>query len=203
MSVSTSIRRGALCAAIAVGVAIAAPAAASAHVGVDPDRIPAQESTLLTFSFTHGCKESPTTALRITMPEGVGAVSPTFDSGWDVDVEKAENGLVTAVTYTAVRPVPIGLRGAVSLAFRPGQDAPQSLAFPIEQRCESGSHEWTQLAEKGQNPHDLDAPAPVVTLLPAEGASAAEHGASGHGEDEQQAGSASADPVPVALGATG
>lgn len=157
-------RRGLAIAAVAAGLVLAAPAAASAHVGVSPDAVEPKGSAVLTFSFTHGCEDSPTTALRITMPEGLTSVSPTVDSVWDITVEHADNGLVSAVTYTATTPIPGDLRGAASMAVRLGEDAPDTLAFPVEQQCETGVNEWVELAEDGADPHDLESPAPVVMV---------------------------------------
>ncbi len=157
-------RRGIVATAIAAGLVLAAPAAASAHVGVSPDSVEPEGSAVLTFSFTHGCEQSPTTALRITMPDGLTSVSPTADNAWDIALEHADNGLVSAVTYTATTPIPSDLRGAASMAVRLGEDAPASLAFPVEQQCESGVNEWVEIAEDGTDPHELDAPAPVVAV---------------------------------------
>lgn len=200
--------RGALVAALAAGLVLAAPAAAQAHVGVSPDAVSPEGSTVLTFSFTHGCENSPTTALRITMPEGLASVSPTADAMWDVDVERADNGLVSEVTYTATTPVPHDLRGAATMAVSLVEDAPEELVFPVEQQCETGTNEWVQVAEDGEDPHDLDSPAPVVTVSPADaadGADAGHAGSAGTGDDTASASDA-ADPAPaigIALGSAG
>jgi uncharacterized protein YcnI len=180
-------RNGILAAALAAGLVLATPLAAGAHVGVSPDVAPPGEAAVLTFSFSHGCDESPTTALRITMPEGLASVSPTVDPAWDIAVERAENGLVSAVTYTAVTPVPVDLRGTATIAVRLDEDAPQTLAFPVVQECETGANEWVEIAEDGQDPHDLESPAPVVTVSADAGAAS---GAAHEQHDE-----ASADPA--------
>lgn len=174
--------------ALAVGLVVAAPTGAHAHVGVSPDAVSPEGSTVLTFSFTHGCEDSSTTALRITMPEGLNSVSPTVDGMWDAAVERAENGLVSAVTYTAHAPVPHDLRGAVTMAVRLGEDAPDTLAFPVEQQCETGTNAWVEVAEEGQDPHDLDSPAPVVTVADAADADAG----AGHGDHAESTGTADA-----------
>ncbi|MEV4774448.1 YcnI family protein [Microbacterium sp. LTA6] len=167
---SRTIRRGTIAtatAALTAGLILAAPIAASAHVGVSPDELVAGDHGVLTFSFSHGCENSPTTALRITMPEGLASVAPTMDGDWSIDVERGDDGLVSAVTYTAITPVPHDLRGAVSMSVGLEEDGPESLAFPVVQQCVEGSTEWTQLAEDGEDPHSLDAPAPVVTVAAA------------------------------------
>lgn len=200
-----SLRRGAIIAAIAAGIVIATPAMASAHVGVSPDAVPRDASTLLTFSFSHGCVESPTTSLRITIPDGSPVADPTFDAAWDTQIEKGADGYTSAITYTAVRPVPQGVRGAVSLSFRPAEDAPENLAFPVEQTCETGTNEWTEVAKKGQDPESLESPAPAITLTktattPVAGA----HGDHADAAVADEPSTADAYPVvPTVLGAGG
>ncbi|WP_101846268.1 YcnI family copper-binding membrane protein [Zhihengliuella sp. ISTPL4] len=147
-----------------IALALAVPAMAGAHVTVSPDELAAGDHGVLTFSFSHGCGTSPTTALRVTMPDGLASVAPTLDGDWTIQVERGDDGLVTAVTYTALIPVPTDLRGAVSMSVGLDEDTPETLAFPVVQQCVEGATEWTQLAEKGEDPHDLDAPAPVVTV---------------------------------------
>ena len=158
-------------------LALAVPAMASAHVTVSPDELEAGDHGTLTFAFSHGCEDSPTTALRIMMPEGLASVAPTIDPNWTIDVERGDDGLVSAVTYTAVAPVANGLRGAVTLGVGLDDSTPDTLVFPVVQSCVVGSTEWTQVAEDGEDPHSLDAPAPVVTVGEATG---------GHGEHDEQ-----------------
>ncbi|WP_223625575.1 YcnI family protein [Microbacterium sp. EST19A] len=200
----TRARRTAIASVAVLGgavLALAVPGMASAHVGVSPDEIVAGDHGVLTFSFSHGCENSPTTALRITMPEGLASVAPTMDGDWTIDVERGDDGLVSAVTYTALTPVPTDLRGAVSMSVGLDENTPDSLAFPIVQQCVEGATEWTQLAENGEDPHSLDSPAPVVTVT--------EAAAGGHGEHEaaetttDAAAPAAADPLPTILGAGG
>lgn len=200
----TRARRAALTSVAILGgavLALAVPGMASAHVGVSPDELVAGDHGVLTFSFSHGCENSPTTALRVTMPDGLASVAPTMDGDWTIDVERGDDGLVSAVTYTALTPVPTDLRGAVSMSVGLDEDTPTSLAFPVVQQCVEGATEWTQLAENGEDPHSLDAPAPVVTVT--------EAAAGGHGEHEAAEATdtadaaVAADPLPTILGAGG
>lgn len=183
-------------------LALAIPSMAGAHVGVSPDELVAGDHGVLTFSFSHGCENSPTTALRITMPDGLASVAPTIDGDWNIEVERGDDGLVSAVTYTALTPVPTDLRGAVSMSVGLDESTPESLAFPVVQQCVEGATEWTQLAEKGEDPHDLDAPAPVVSVTEAAAGDHGEHGASTDAGEKPSASTAT-DPLGVALGAGG
>lgn len=210
MSTYASTRRtrlilGASAAALGLGLALAVPVSASAHVGVSPEAITADESTVLTFSFTHGCDGSPTAALRITMPDGLTSVSPSASAEWDVTSERGADGLLTAVTYSAVTPVPNDLRGAVTLAVRAGEDITGPLMFPVEQNCVDGSAAWTEVAAEGEDPHDLDSPAPVISML-ATTADTSDHG--GHAapsadQTESSAAPAESSPFATLLGTGG
>lgn len=203
-------RRIAIIAAVAgTALAVAAPSVASAHVGVSPDEIAAGDHGVLTFSFSHGCDGSPTTALRITMPDGLTSVAPTIDGDWTIDIERGDDALVSAVTFTALTPVPNDLRGAVSMSVGLDEDAPNALAFPVEQRCVDGVTEWTQIAEEGEDPHDLEAPAPVLTVVA--GDADAHAGQEGHDGADAASDDADSDPdeaaapgaISTALGAAG
>ena len=44
-------------------------------------------------------------------------------------------------------------------------DASGPLAFPVEQTCEDGSTSWSEIAQAGEDPHDLDEPAPVLEFV--------------------------------------
>lgn len=182
-------------------LAVAVPTVASAHVTVNPDELIAGDHGVLTFAFSHGCENSPTTALRITMPKGLASVSPTLDGDWTIAVERGDDGLVSAVTYTALAPVPTDLRGAVSMGVGLDEDTPSTLAFPVEQQCVDGVTEWTQVAEDGEDPHDLEAPAPVVNVA---AGSTAGHGDHGDADaDGAESASASDSPWGTILGAGG
>ena len=204
MSRTTRTRRTTLATAGILGgavLALAVPSLASAHVGVSPDELVAGDHGVLTFSFSHGCENSPTTALRITMPEGLASVAPTLDGDWSIQVERGDDGLVSAVTYTALAPVPTDLRGAVSMSVSLDENTPDTLAFRVVQECVEGATEWTQLAENGEDPHSLDAPAPVVSVIAAAADGHGEHDAPAAADDTTTA--SASDPVGIALGAGG
>ena len=79
------IKRGAiLSAAAAVGV-FAAAGVASAHVSIEQSEVQAGAYELVTLGVPHGCDGSPTTEVRIQMPESIVAVTPTINPGWDVE----------------------------------------------------------------------------------------------------------------------
>lgn len=162
---SRSTRRALIGVTAGLALAVAAPLAASAHVHVDPGAVSAGSTATLTFSFSHGCEGSPTTALAVDIPEGVGNVTPVVQAGWTITRDLGADGVATRVVYTADQPVENGLKATVSMDALFTEDAADTtIAFPVTQTCVTGETAWTQIAEDGEDPHDLDAPAPVVEV---------------------------------------
>lgn len=154
---------------------------ASAHVTIDPPVQPADSYTVLTVAVPHGCDGSPTTAVRIQMPEEIPAVTPTVNPNWDVEmvnveldepIEGAHGETLTErvgeVVYTAKTPLADDLRDAFELSLKTPDLIGETLAFPIIQTCEDGETAWVELATDGVDAHDLDEPAPTITLVAAD-----------------------------------
>ncbi|MCW3493945.1 YcnI family protein [Microbacterium sp. SSM24] len=212
---TTRFRRTLLLGAAAgVAIALGVPLAASAHVHVDPGTASAGSTETLTFAFSHGCDGSPTSALVIDVPEGVGNVTPVVQGGWTITRELSADGVPTQVTFTSDVPVEDGLKATVSLdALFDESAADTSIAFPVTQVCVDGETAWTEVAEDGQTEDDLESPAPVVEVGPvsADGDGHGDHGdaAEGDGHDEgsgdssEAAASDSGDPVARWLAAGG
>ena len=172
------VRRIALGTVAGLALAVGAPLAASAHVHVDPGTVAAGSTETLTFAFSHGCDGSPTTALVIDIPDGVGNVTPIVDGGWTIARESGADGVPTQITFTSDTPVEDGFKATVAVDVLFDESAAGStLAFPVTQRCAEGETAWAEIAEDGQDPHDLDAPAPLVEV-----GAVAEGDAHGHAE---------------------
>ncbi|MDR6906535.1 uncharacterized protein YcnI [Agromyces sp. 3263] len=151
---------------LTAGVAItlaAAPLAASAHVSVTPSSTAAGSYSVLTFSLSHGCEESPTTSLTFDLPDGIDSVAPTVNPNWTI--EKVADGDRTAqVVYTAITPLESGYRDTVELSVKLPEDAAgETLSFPVLQSCEVGETNWNQVAEEGEAEPESPAPSIVVT----------------------------------------
>lgn len=160
MKNSTSRRTGVLITGATAGLllAVAAPLAASAHVTVTPDAASAGAYSVLTFAFSHGCEDSPTTSLTIDIPEGVDALAPQIEPGWTIEAVGADAGIPTQVIYTADAPVENGLRATVTMQAKFAEDTEgETLAFPVVQSCVEGETAWVDLAADGEDPHELDA----------------------------------------------
>lgn len=182
MTALTSARLPLIATGSVIGVALvlAAPLAASAHVGVSPEVAPAGTRTTLQFSFSHGCDDSPTTVLAVDIPDAVTTVTPVVDGEWTITRDIGADGVPTRVVFTADDPIDSGLRASVALdvTFAEGA-AGESVAFPVEQSCVVGSTAWNEATEPGEE--EPAHPAPVVVVSePGESEPGAEH-TSGHG----------------------
>ena len=177
---------------------LAAAGGASAHVGVTPDKTDAGSYALLTFGIPHGCDTSPTTKVAITLPQELNDAQPTVNPNWTAEKvteqftepRKLPDG--TAITkrtsqivYTAKAPLSPELRDTLVLSVHLPDTAGTTLHFPTLQTCESGQTDWSQIAADGQDPHDLKAPAPSITVTAA--ASGDGHGAAGAAHATEQA----------------
>lgn len=186
MSLPTVLARlGALPAAAGMLVLSASPAIG--HATISPSEAAAGSFTVLTVSVGHGCEGSPTTKLAIQMPEQILSVTPTRNALWEVDkvmqqldepVTDAHGNEVTErvgqVVYTARTPLPEGYRDAFELSLQMPDAEGETLVFPVIQTCKKGETAWVETAPEGST-DELEAPAPTVTVLAAEGGG---HGAS-------------------------
>lgn len=191
--------RGRTVVGMVLGTLLLWPAAgvALAHVALTSSSTAAGSSAVLTFAFAHGCAESPTTALAIQIPDEFVKVAPTVKQGWTVKtvmeplatpVDDGHGGQYTErvaqIAYTAEKPVPDGLRETFELALTLPEDATdKTIAFPVVQTCSKGENAWIQLAAEGQDTHDLDSPAPTLTVTAATGERHDSVGASPTGHD--------------------
>lgn len=175
-----ALRVGAVAASAAIVVGTSALPAA-AHVTVTPvGETPAGGYAVLTFAWGHGCDGSPTTRIAIQIPEGINTASPTQVAGWTVQkkMEKLDppvqdshgNELterVGQIVYTADTPLQDGYRAAMDVQVALPDTPGETLAFPVVQTCQQGETAWTQIPQEGQDPEELDTPAPEITVTEA------------------------------------
>jgi periplasmic copper chaperone A len=172
---------------------------AAAHITANPGEAPSDGYATLSFEVGHGCEESPTTQLRIQVPPSVPSATPGVHPLWDVATKEGKKDKVelhgetitrgvSEVTFTAKQPLPPDRLDSVRLSVKlPAGEEGESVYFPTIQRCEKGQTRWIQIPAEGENPDDLEDPAPAVVLTAAEG---------GHGAAAEDAGSeGSAQPV--------
>jgi len=176
-------RAGAPLAALAYTALVAAPA--GAHVSGTPSESAAGSYTVLTMSVPHGCDGSPTTRVEIQVPESVLSVTPTRNPYYDLEanIEKLDEPVADAhgnevtertasIVYTAKGdPLPEGQRDTFELSFQVPDRAGELLAFPTIQTCRQGETGWVEVPSEGQDPDELESPAPAfeITVASAEG----------------------------------
>jgi periplasmic copper chaperone A len=177
--------------AVATGaLTLALAGTAGAHITTNPAEGPSDGYATVSFQVPHGCEESPTTRLRIQIPPNVPQVTPSVHPLWDVSTkegrkdpvelhgEKVTRG-VSEVTYTAKQPLPADRLDAFPMSVKlPAGKEGESVYFPTIQECEEGRTRWIQIPAEGENPDELESPAPAVVLTAADG---------GHGADAEPA----------------
>lgn len=157
-----------------------------------------------TLQVPHGCDGKATNEVQIKLPEGFISAKPMPKAGWEIEIIEGDYQNSYDNHGKAVKSGPVEIR------FKNGElpdnfydtftvygkiaagDPAVGLAFPTVQLCGADAKvAWDQIAAPGQDPHDLDGPAPVLKLVAAEGDAHAGHGAhgahAGHGAPADQA----------------
>lgn len=178
----SALRKAALSIVAGLGITMVSVFPASAHVGVKADTTAAGSTAILTFGFSHGCGESPTTSLTFQIPEEFTSVNPVYAPGWDITWETEElatpvvsahgtetTSRISTVTFTADEPIVTGIYAMVSLRMTLPEDASgETIYFPVVQECEEGENAWIEIPAEGQSSEDLESPAPAITVTEAE-----------------------------------
>lgn len=154
---------------------------AAAHVTAAASTTDAGAHAVITLSVPHGCDGSATTSLAVQIPETITDVTPTRSPLYEVTtvsedlpepLDDGHGGVFTTrvahVVFEAVTPLPDDLRDTFELAMALPKDAAgTTLYFPAVQTCESGESAWIEIPADGQDPHDLEFPAPAITVTSA------------------------------------
>ena len=201
MKEAPSVRRPILA---AVAALLLAPAAAQAHVTIQPDTAPAGGFTRLDVRVPNERDDAGTTKVDVQLPPGFIAASYEPVPGWKVKVTRSKadkpidtgEGLQSDTQVSRITWTGDGKQGIV----RPGefQDFGLSLKMPEGEAGDKLTFKALQTYDDGQvvrwiGPEDADEPAPIVTLEA--GSAGGGHGApaaSAGGGSDQQAAPASA-----------
>jgi uncharacterized protein YcnI len=151
----------------------AAPSLASAHISTDPGQAAAGSYQVVRFRVGHGCEEGQaTTALRLEMPAGLGAVRPQPKPGWTLAIEHGAGGAVSAIVWKGRLPADEFDEFALMLRL---PAAPGVLYFPAVQTCGAAQAQWTEIPDPDHPGERLEHPAPALHLIPAAGPPDAGH----------------------------
>jgi hypothetical protein len=137
---------------------LAAIAPASAHVTVAQSSAAAGSHSVVTFRIGHGCADSPTTGLRIEIPQSVATANPQPKPGWTLTVDHTGKQ-VRAITWSGGS-LPADEFDAFSVMMKlPSQAG--AITFPATQTCAKGVEHWSE-------PKGSQHPVPTLTLTPAD-----------------------------------
>jgi len=192
------MRRSILAAAAAA--LLLAPAAAQAHVTIQPDTAPAGGFTRLDVRVPNERDDAGTTKVDVQLPPGFIAASYEPVPGWKVKVTRSKadkpidtgEGLQSDTQVSRITWTGDGKQGIV----KPGefQDFGLSLKMPEGEAGDKLTFKALQTYDDGQvvrwiGPEDADEPAPIVTLEAgsAGGGRGAPAASAGGGSDQQAA----------------
>ena len=169
---------------ILVGAIVLAVSPASAHISLETKQAAIGSSYKAVFAVPHGCKGSPTTRIRVQIPEGVIAVKPMPKAGWNVEAisgkytaeydyhgTKLSEGVKEVVWSGGKLPDHNYDEFVISTFLTAGLKPDTTLYFPVVQECEQGISRWIDIpaeGQAGQTGHDegSKSPAPGVKLMP-------------------------------------
>jgi uncharacterized protein YcnI len=127
----------------------------------------------------HGCDGSPTTRVRVLIPEGVIGVKPKPMPGWSIETKRgvyersypyyhgaALTEGVKEIVWSGSLPDDYFDEFVFAGFLADSLAAGTTLHFPIYQECEKGSYAWIDIPAPGQDQHALKSPAPGIALLP-------------------------------------
>jgi periplasmic copper chaperone A len=149
------------------------------HVVLQDGAAAAGVSYRATLRVGHGCGNSPTTAMRVTVPAGFNGAQPMPKAGWTLSTKvgklaqpyeshgtKYTEG-VLEITWTANGPdnaLPADyydefvLRGTTPTA-------PGPIWFKVLQSCAQGSNSWVEVPASGGSAKELKMPAALLEVL--------------------------------------
>jgi len=145
-----------------VVASIASTSTASAHVIMENWEQYAGYKAFLTLAVPHGCGPSPTTEVRLKVPDGIAAITPEPKPGWQLTIVRkkldqpraAEGGVVVTevvdeIVWSAGNLPADQLARFNFLAALP--DTPgKVLYFKTIQKCAEGETRWVETVADGE-----------------------------------------------------
>jgi uncharacterized protein YcnI len=135
------------------------------------------------FAVPHGCAGSPTTKIRVQIPEGVISVKPMPKPGWALETisgkyaveyephgKKLSEGVKEVVWSGGKLPDNNYDEFIMATYLTPALKPNSTLYFPVLQECEKGVNRWIDIpkggaAAAGHN-DESKSPAPGLKLIP-------------------------------------
>lgn len=138
---------------------------------------PAGRWHLVQIGIPHGCGGSPTTGMRIRIPDDIFMVRPEVKAGWDLSMNmRTMDPPITSegVVYSESVDEIIWRGGNLGdlefdrfnfLALMPREEN-KTVYFLTIQECEEGENKWVEVPEDGRSWGSYDHPAPFVVTQP-------------------------------------
>jgi uncharacterized protein YcnI len=151
---------------------------ADAHVTLEQATAIAGSYHKVVLQVPHGCKGSPTTAIRVRIPDGVAGAKPQPKAGWTLALKRtklprpidAGHGRTVDEVVSEIAWSGGSLDDAefdefkvmLKLPDRPGT----TLYLPVVQECREGVMRWIEVPSDAKPAARLEAPAPALRLVP-------------------------------------
>jgi periplasmic copper chaperone A len=152
---------------------------ASAHVVMEKWEAYAGYQTFVTLAVPHGCGLSPTTEVRIKVPDGIDVIVPEPKAGWTLDITmrkldkpvRGEGGrqvteMVDEISWKGGS-LPTNHLGKFSMLARMPDQPGKTMFFKTIQKCAEGETKWIDTVADGEPTWKvwaMPAPAPFVEL---------------------------------------
>ena len=137
-------------------------AAASAHITLERTSAPAGGYYKAVLQVPHGCKGSPTVAIRVRIPDGVTSAKPQPKPGWTLAIKRSKlpqpvdagHGRTIDEAVSEVAWSGGSLADAEFDEFKIMLKLPDragaTLYFPVGQQCKSGVQRWIEVPQPGR-----------------------------------------------------
>jgi len=173
----------------ACAVTLSLTALAQAHTVLEYQVASAGQSYKATFKVGHGCGVSPTRQIVVDIPAGVQGAKPMPKHGWRLEVTREKltqpytshgrtiSEDVARISWTAKTAEDMLPNGHydefVLLGTLPAQAG--MMYWPVQQVCEQGRLDWTEVPKPGQKLSDVKSPAAALEIMPSAGAAGHSH----------------------------
>jgi periplasmic copper chaperone A len=160
--------------AVAAAAVFAVPVAA--HVTLERQEAAPNERYKAVLRVGHGCAGSPTTVIRVQIPDGITSAQPMPKPGWEIEIVReaidepisdGHGGQITEriaeIRWTGGS-LPDDFYDEFVFRTRLPDTPGATIRFPVVQECEEGVHRWVDVPADGQDAGDLAEPAPAVVL---------------------------------------
>jgi uncharacterized protein YcnI len=148
---------------------------ALAHVTLEADTAPAGSYYKAVLRVPHGCAGSPTTSIRVQIPEGVRQAKPMPKAGWQLAVKKHKLSQpydwygtridedVSEIAWTDGN-LPDEFYDEFVFRVKLPETEGKVIRFPVIQTCAQGQEKWIEIPAEGQDDDTVENPAPGVKL---------------------------------------